>query len=47
MVYVFPPNIIHVQFPIIIIDVGELILSGKTIEVTVYETAQLIYLLSI
>jgi len=38
---------IHVQFTIIIIGLGELILSGQTIQVTVYVTAQLIYTLYI
>jgi len=31
----------------IIIDVGDLILCGETVEVTVYEYAQLIFLLSL
>jgi len=46
-VYVFPPCIRHADFTITMICVGELILCGQTIEVTVYVTAQLIFPLSL
>jgi len=45
-VYAFLPYIRHADFTIIVIGVGELIFSGQTIEVTVCETAQLIFPLS-
>jgi len=35
------PNLAHRDFTFIIIDVGELIFSGQTFEVTVYENARL------
>ena len=39
----FPPYFRYVGFNFINVDVGELIFSGQTIEVTVYENAQLIF----
>ena len=41
--YVFSPYFRYVGFNFISVDVGEFILSGQTIEVTVYENAQLIF----
>ena len=43
VVYIFPSQFWHVDFTFIIIDVGELIFSAQTYEVTVYENEQLIF----
>jgi hypothetical protein len=41
--FVFPPYFGHIDFTFIIIDVGELIISGHTIKVTVHTNVQLIF----
>jgi hypothetical protein len=43
VVYVYPPYFILADIIFIIIHVGELIFSGETVEVIVYENAQIIY----
>jgi len=43
----FPPYFRHEDVTFFITDVGELIFSGQTIEVTVYANAQLIFPLSL
>jgi len=42
-VYVFPPQFRQADFTFIIIDLGDLIFSGQTFEVTVCGNAQLIF----
>jgi hypothetical protein len=38
-----PPFFRHADFAFIIIDVGELIVCGQTVEVIVYESAYIIF----
>jgi hypothetical protein len=45
--YVFPPYFRNMNFNAIIIDVGELIFSVQTVEVTVYKNAQVIFSFSL
>jgi hypothetical protein len=40
---VFPPYFVLADIIFIFIDVGELIFSGETVEVIVYENAQIIF----
>ena len=40
---VFPPYFVLADIISIFIDVGELIFSGETVEVIVYENAQIIF----